>query len=127
MFIRRKNSVDKRERKGLTSYFMFGRGDAGEDQLAVTIVDVAIGGKQRLHNHPEVQVYVIIAGRGQMQVGDDIEDVQAGDLVYIPSNQMHGIENTSDTVLSYVSAATPAFDLEEAYDRGQLTADAYTD
>lgn len=125
MFIRSKNTADKRERSGLTSFFMFGRGDAGEDQLAVTMVDIEPGAKQRLHNHPEVQVYVIIAGTGQMQVGDDTQTVNPGDLIYIPTNQMHGIENTGDSTLSYVSAATPAFDLEEAYDRGQLTPEAY--
>lgn len=125
MFVRNKNTADKRERNGLTSFFMFGRGDANEDQIAVTMVDIEPGKRQRLHNHPEVQVYVIIAGTGQMQVGEETQTVQKGDCVYIPTNQMHGIENTGDSTLSYVSAATPAFDLEEAYDRGQLTPEAY--
>jgi len=125
MFVRSKNSVDKRERKGMTSFFMFGRGDADEDQLAITIVDVEVGGKQRLHNHPEVQVYVIIAGEGKMTVGEETQAVKTGDLIYIPTNQLHGIENTGDSILSYVSAATPAFDLEDAYDRGQLVPEAY--
>lgn len=127
MFVRNKNTADKRERNGLTSFFMFGRGDANEDQLAITIVDIEPRKRQRLHNHPEVQVYVIIAGQGKMQVGDETQAVQAGDCVYIPSNQTHGIENTGDSTLTYVSAATPAFDLEEAYDRGQLTPEAYQD
>ena len=127
MFKRSKNTADKRERSGLTSFFMFGRGDANVDQLAITMVDIEPGAKQRLHNHPEVQVYVIIAGSGQMQVGEETETVQTGDLIYIPTNQMHGVENTGDSTLSYVSAATPAFDLEEAYDRGQLTPEAYQD
>lgn len=125
MFIRNKKTADKRERSGLTSFFMFGCGDANEDQLAITMVDIEPGAKQRLHNHPEVQVYIIIAGEGKMQVGDETQAVQTGDCVYIPTNQMHGLENTGDSTLSYVSAATPAFDLEEAYDRGQLTSEAY--
>lgn len=125
MFIRSKGNADHRVRKGLTSYFMFGKDDADQDQLAITWVEVAIGGRQRLHNHPEIQVYVIVAGSGQMQVGTEQRPIQAGDLVFIPSNQMHGIINTGDSVLQYVSAATPAFDLEAAYDRGQLTPDAY--
>ena len=70
-------------------------------------------------------MYVIIAGRGQMTVGDETHAVAAGDLVYIPSDAPHGIENTGAETLRYVSAATPAFDLVEAYDRGQLTPDAY--
>lgn len=125
MYITHKDSVDKRERKGLVSHFMFGQGDAGEEQLAVTWVDIIPGREQRLHHHPEVQVYVIVAGQGRMQVGDDRADVQRGDLVYIPADVPHGITNTGTTTLSYVSCATPAFDLEEAYDRGQLTEAAY--
>jgi len=125
MFVQRKQAAEKRKRSGLTSYFMFGRGDAGEDALAVTWVDVLPHSKQRLHNHPEVQVYVIIAGQGLMHVAGESQQVQAGDLVYIPSNAMHGIDNTGAATLSYVSAANPAFDLPFAYDKGQLTPAAY--
>ncbi len=83
MFVRSKTSADKRERKGMTSYFMLGRGDAGQSDLAITWVDVEAGGRQLLHSHPEVQVYVIIAGQGKMHVGGEEQEVQAGDLIYI--------------------------------------------
>src|SRR5688572_29237755 len=127
MLIRRKSQIDKRERSGLTSHFMLGRGDTEENALAITWVTVRTGSRQILHNHPEVQVYVLIAGQGIMQVGEERHPVQGGDLIYIPSNEMHGIENTSDEMLSYISAATPAFSLTlaEGYDKGQLTPDAY--
>ena len=127
MLIRRKTQVDKRERSGLTSHFMLGRGDTEANALAVTWVTVRPGSRQILHNHPEVQVYVVVAGQGMMQVGEERHAVQGGDLIYIPSNEMHSIENTSDEMLSYISAATPAFSmtLAEAYDNGQLTPEAY--
>jgi mannose-6-phosphate isomerase-like protein (cupin superfamily) len=126
MFVRSKANAEKRERSGLTSHFMFGRGDADSDALAITWVDVEVGAKQRLHNHPEVQVYIIVAGTGQMHVGDETQVVQAGDLIFIPSEAFHGIDNTGDSVLSYVSAASPAFEsLPFAYDNGQLTPEAY--
>lgn len=125
MFVRSQDQADKRDRNGLTSYFMFGRGDADTDALAITWVTVEPGKRQRLHNHPEVQVYIIIVGEGTMQVSDESQIVRAGDLIYIPSNAMHGITNTGDEMLQYISAANPAFDLEEAYDRGQLTPEAY--
>lgn len=126
MFVRNKANAEKRERSGLTSHFMLGREDVESDALAITWVDVEVGAKQRLHNHPEVQVYVIIAGTGQMHVGDETREVQAGDLIFIPSEAFHGIDNTGNSVLSYVSAASPAFEsLPFAYDKGQLTLDAY--
>lgn len=127
MFVRNKDQADKRERNGLISHFMFGRGDADTNALAITWVTVEPEKQQLLHNHPEVQVYIIIAGAGKMHVAGEEKTVRAGDLIYIPSNAMHGIVNTGDEILQYVSAANPAFDLEEAYDRGQLTAEAYQD
>lgn len=125
MFVQSKSNAEMRERNGLTSYFMFGRGEAGETALAVTWVDIVPHSQQRLHNHPEIQVYVIIAGQGLMHVGAETRHVQAGDLIYIPTNLMHGIENTGSETLSYISAANPAFDLAAAYDRGQLIPEAY--
>jgi mannose-6-phosphate isomerase-like protein (cupin superfamily) len=127
MFIRSKFTADKRERSGLTSHFMLGRGDVEGDSLAVTWVDVQPGRQQRLHNHPEVQIYVIIAGSGQMHVDQESRTVSAGDCIFIPSNAMHGIDNTGDSVLSYISAATPAFNLVDAYDSGQLVPEAYNE
>ena len=126
MFVRNKANAEKRERSGLTSHFMLGREDVESDALAITWVDVEVGAKQRLHNHPEVQVYVIIAGTGQMHVGDETRDVQAGDLIFIPTEAFHGIDNMGNSVLSYISAASPAFEsLPFAYDKGQLTPEAY--
>jgi mannose-6-phosphate isomerase-like protein (cupin superfamily) len=48
-----------------------------------------------------------------MRVGGTERDVSAGDAVHIPSNTEHGIRNTGDETLEYVSAATPAFPREQ--------------
>ena len=126
MFIRHKEEVDKRMRgAGLLSHFMLGGGDIEGDPLAITWVDIAPGARQRLHNQPQPQVYVIIQGTGLMHVAGESAQVNVGDLVFVPANAMHGIDNNGDTTLSYVLAATPATDLTEAYDRGQLMPAAY--
>ncbi|GAB1422721.1 hypothetical protein MASR2M15_29600 [Anaerolineales bacterium] len=39
---------------------------------------VEAGAKQLLHHHTNPQVYVIIAGQGVMQVGDEKQAVSAG-------------------------------------------------
>ena len=88
--------------------------------LTATWVDVAPGSRQRPHEHPSEQVYVITAGSGRMLVEEEERPVGSGDLIYIPSGAVHGIENTSEEMLTYISAAAPALDAEAAYDRGQL-------
>jgi quercetin dioxygenase-like cupin family protein len=125
MFTIHKANAQKRERNGLTSYFLLDRRSEAAPNLAVTWVDVIPGGRQILHHHTPEQVYVIVQGEGEMQVGEDIQSVSAGDLIFIPSDEPHGIVNNGDRTLSYVSAATPPFNLTEAYDRGQLQPGKY--
>ncbi len=55
-----------------------------------------------------------------MRVGDEERWVEAGDLIFIPPEAVHGIENPSEEVLTYVSAATPTVDWEAFYDTGPL-------
>ncbi|MBN1681234.1 MAG: cupin domain-containing protein [Anaerolineae bacterium] len=124
MYCRNKSGADHRQRGGLVSHFLLGTRDVPDTPLAVTWVDVQPGSQQTLHHHPETQVYVIVAGVGEMVVGDEKRHVTAGDLIYIPSDVVHGIVNTGDAVLMYVSAATPPINLHAAYDQGFLTPDA---
>ena len=57
-----------------------------------------------------------------MKVGDEERLVVEGDLVYIPPDTIHGIENLADEVLTYLSAASPTVDWEAFYDTGPLRA-----
>ncbi len=55
-----------------------------------------------------------------MRVNGEERVVDTRDLIYVPAGAVHGIENTSDEMLIYISAATPAIDAKAAYDIGQL-------
>jgi mannose-6-phosphate isomerase-like protein (cupin superfamily) len=125
MYQRSKNDVSRRVRSGLTSHFLLDRNSGVATRLAVTWVEVEPGAAQIPHHHAPEQVYVIVQGTGKMQVGDETQPVSAGDLVFIPPDVVHGLVNTGPDLLVYVSAATPPFDLTEAYDRGQLQAARY--
>ena len=116
MFRRGKSEAPQGKEEGLLSSILLQHGDVSSDQLSISWVDVAPGSVQRPHRHKPEQVYVIVRGRGRMRVENEEEDVSEGDLVWIPSNALHGIENRSGDVLSYISAATPAFDLTAFYE-----------
>jgi mannose-6-phosphate isomerase-like protein (cupin superfamily) len=91
-------------------------GDLGSRNMTVTWVDVPPGAEQRAHSHPDAeQVYVIVRGRGRMSVAGDVEEVAAGDLVFIPPATQHGITNDGPDDLVYVSAASPPVSMEELY------------
>jgi mannose-6-phosphate isomerase-like protein (cupin superfamily) len=88
-----------------------GKGDFGSKHLAVTWVTGGPGSEQPQHEHPEnEQAYVIVAGRGEMLVGDDRLDVEPGTLVLVPPRTRHAIRNTGRETLTYVSATSPPFE-----------------
>ena len=118
MFKRNRTEAPRQERDGLVSHILLHAGDLPETQLTITWVDVAPGSGQRPHSHAPEQVYVVVRGRGKMRIADEERLVDEGDLVYIPSDTLHGIENLSNEVLTYVSAATPTVDWEAFYDTG---------
>lgn len=120
MFTQSKSEAPYRERKGLISYILLQHGDVPRDRLSITWVDVLPGSEQSLHSHTPEQVYIIIRGKGRMTIDTEKREVAEGDLVYIPSNENHSIKNISNDVLSYISAATPAFNLKALYDSGDL-------
>jgi mannose-6-phosphate isomerase-like protein (cupin superfamily) len=121
MFVKDLSNAPKREVEGLVSHILLEEGDAPGGELSITWVDVEPGAEQKPHSHGPQQVYVITRGSGRMKVGEDEQDVTVGQLVFIPPNTEHGIVNTGDEVLTYVSAATPAFPVTELYDAGQLS------
>jgi mannose-6-phosphate isomerase-like protein (cupin superfamily) len=121
MFVSRAEDAPVRHRAGLSSRILLQAGDRSDAALAVTWVDVQPGAEQHLHSHDPQQVYVVITGTGRMRVGEATRDVSGGDLVFVPSRALHGIVNTGTGTLTYVSSATPTFNITDFYDTGQPT------
>jgi quercetin dioxygenase-like cupin family protein len=50
------------------------------------------------HKHPDhEQVYYILEGSAEVSVGDEKQQVSAGDCIYMPTDVFHGLVNNSDT------------------------------
>ena len=116
MRVRRLSEAHVAERGRLRSHFLMDAGDLGSRNLSITWVDVEPGAQQHAHSHEDSeQVYVIVRGRGRMEVAGDQEDVAEGDLVFIPPATDHGIKNDGDETLVYITAAAPPVSMEELY------------
>ena len=120
MFKRSLAESPKRIRPGLVSHILLQSGDVPTDNLSIARVEVEPGSHQQPHHHVPEQAYVIVSGNGRIKVGPEIADVQAGDLLYIPSKVEHAVENAGPEKLIYISVTVPAFDIEALYDTGQL-------
>jgi mannose-6-phosphate isomerase-like protein (cupin superfamily) len=92
---------------------VLGRGthkpDLMESFRALVKITIPPGEANTLHTHEnEEQIYIILQGRGKVQVGEKKSEVKAGDVVYLPAKLQHGLFNTSDKpcVLLNVGAQT---------------------
>ena len=113
MHIRDQNSSPRYQRDGITSYLLVSEKTCGAEKLAITIVEMEPGGFQHLHSHEPEQTYYILEGLGLMCVGGEEQAVQAGDCIFFPSFAEHGLKNTGEGVLRYLSAASPSFTLAQ--------------
>jgi mannose-6-phosphate isomerase-like protein (cupin superfamily) len=120
MFKRSLAESPKRIRPGLISHILLQSGDTPTDNLSVARVEVDPGSHQQSHHHVPEQAYIIVSGNGRAEVGSEIADVQAGDVLYIPSNVDHALNNTGPEKLVYISVTVPGFDIGALYDTGQL-------
>ncbi len=110
MIIKNNENTPRGEYDGFVTHLLIGKSNVGAGELSIQMTEVEVGGAQFLHSHEPEQCYYIIEGQGRMTVGEEIQDVEGGDAVYIPSNYRHGIENRGDCALKYLTANSPAFD-----------------
>lgn len=63
----------------------------------VARLTVPPGETNLMHNHAkEEQIYIVLSGSGEIQVGEEREPAVTGDVIYLPANVPHGFFNTGD-------------------------------
>ena len=70
------------------------------------------GGQVPWHNHENEETYFIIEGKGEMCLGDERQEINTGQMVYIPSNVYHQLTNIGDTPLRMMYCYAPAGDVD---------------
>ena len=69
------------------------------------------GGQVPWHNHEQEEIYFIVAGEGEMCLGEERQTLSAGQTVFIPSWVFHQLTNTGDTPMQMVYCYGPAGDV----------------
>lgn len=60
-----------------------------------------------LHQHAECeQTYLVLSGKGKVNVGSIVQEVSKGSLIYIPRNTDHSIRNSGTQDFIYIVVAT---------------------
>jgi len=66
----------------------------GAENFAMRRFEIKPGGKVPLHNHPQDHEIYILSGTGRFYNDKGMEEfAKNGDIVYIPPNEKHGIDN----------------------------------
>jgi len=65
-------------------------------------MEIPPGASLNAHHHSPLEVYYLTSGEGRLLCGDTVKHVRAGDVVYIPANQVHGIKNIGEHSLALV-------------------------
>jgi len=113
MEIMHKNTSPRYQRDNITSYLLVSAKTCGAENLVITIVEMEPGGFQHLHSHKPEQMYYILEGQGLMNVDGEERSVQAGDCIFFPPAAVHGLKNTGEGKLRYISAASPSFSVAQ--------------
>ena len=66
------------------------------------VCEVPPGCGMNLHHHQQPEYYYIQEGEGIVYLEEEIIPIEAGSMVYIPSNATHGIRNTANTIISLI-------------------------
>jgi mannose-6-phosphate isomerase-like protein (cupin superfamily) len=118
MLVRRLSDAAVRDFHRLSSHILMDAGELGSRHMTVTWIEVPPGAEQELHSHEEAeQVYVVVAGVGELSATGDTERLEPGDLALIPPASDHVIANHGEETLALVSVQSPAVSVEETIGR----------
>jgi mannose-6-phosphate isomerase-like protein (cupin superfamily) len=84
---------------------------SSDDALSIARIRVPAQGVTQWHSLRNTnERYLILSGRGRMEVGESLADhVTAGNIVVIPSDLPQRITNTEEQDLVFLALCTPRF------------------
>jgi len=114
MLIRNPNDVEAQDMtmpgaEGVKMRLMVGRSD-GAPNFAMRIFDVEPGGCTPHHEHNYEHEIMVLQGQGHAYEGDTPKPVQAGDVLYVPANQVHQFKNTGSDTFRFMCMVPTQFD-----------------
>ena len=90
--------------------------NAPESSLTITRVTLEPGATSEPHQHARSeQIWIVERGSGQIWLEDGAAELKKGDIIRTPAGVTHGIRNTGDEPLVYLSVTTPPEDFTMFY------------
>ncbi|ACK71252.1 Cupin 2 conserved barrel domain protein [Gloeothece citriformis PCC 7424] len=74
---------------------------------------VPVGQTSIVHSLTTSEVYYMISGKGEMHIDEEVQNVEAGDAIYIPPNAKQYIHNSGNEPLIFICIVDPAWRKED--------------
>lgn len=87
--------------KSTTLHILLGK-DESEAHFITRYFHVEPGGYSPLHQHPHEHEVVILHGKGQVQIGEVVNEVAPYDALLISGGDLHQFKNTGDQPLGFL-------------------------
>ena len=92
---------------GVEKHELIGPAD-GAPHYRVRYFHVPAGGRTARERHPHDHGVVIQRGRARVTLGDEMNEVGAGDVVYVAGGELHCFEALGPEPLGFICVAPPA-------------------
>ena len=74
----------------------------GAQNFAMRYYQLEPGGSSRKEQHPYDHGILILQGRGEVLIDQDISSFERGDIIYIPPDALHQLSNTGTELVDFI-------------------------
>ncbi len=87
--------------EGVTCRLLIGR-EHGAPHFAMRQFTIAADGHTPLHRHDYEHEVFVLCGKGLVRSGDTYRAIHAGDVVFMPANELHQFKNVGMEALEFI-------------------------
>ncbi|MCH2153874.1 MAG: cupin domain-containing protein [Phycisphaerales bacterium] len=95
--------------KDVTMEVMVGRADHAPN-FSMRHFVVQPGGHTPLHQHDYEHEVFIVEGEAEAECAGEVHTIKAGDVLYVPANDLHQFRNTSGAPMRFLCLVPVTFD-----------------
>ena len=93
--------------RGAIARLLIGKENVGAEHMEVVMGIHEAEGETEAHSHDVEQAYYIIEGRARVEVEDEAEEVEAGDIIFFPPGTVHRVNPAGVSYKCLVIYAPP--------------------
>ena len=95
------NTLDMVGIRSVTKHILIGENENAPTSI-MRFFHLDPGGHSNLERHPQEHEVIVLQGKGKVQIGNDMFDVQPFDVVFIEGNELHQFSNPFDDPFGFI-------------------------